>query len=293
MTAVEQVTGPVCAHGEGPVWHPGWGGLRWVDMLAGDVMTLDADGKVGRHHVASVAAVLRPRADGGTVLAVERGFATLPPGSGDAWDGLTEGVVPEPLPEIWDDPTVRMNEGGCDPQGRLWCGSMAYDAAEGLARVHRLDPSGEVTVAEAFGAVTISNGLWWDAEGTHVFYADTPTGRVDVFDHDPETGPTDRRPFARVESPDGLTVDEEGGVWVALWGGGAVHRYGPDGRLDTVIDLPVPQVTSLTFGGPGLDELYITTSQQDTDRETYPQAGSLFLARPGVRGLPVRPFGTA
>ena len=114
--SVEQVTGPEVYHGEGPVWYPGWGGLRFVDMLAGDVITLAADGSLERRHVGSVAAAVRPRRGGGAVIGVERGFALE-----DADGTLTA------LPALWSDPDVRMNEGGCDPDGRFYCGSMAYD----------------------------------------------------------------------------------------------------------------------------------------------------------------------
>jgi sugar lactone lactonase YvrE len=113
---VDQVTGPVAYHGEGPVWSPRWGGLRWVDMLAGDVLSLDASGQVGRRHVGTVAVAVRPRSGGGAVIAVERGFALEDP----------DGSITE-LPEVWTDSAIRMNEGGCDPDGRFYCGSMAYD----------------------------------------------------------------------------------------------------------------------------------------------------------------------
>src|SRR5215207_11616336 len=211
---VQQVTGPEVYHGEGPVWYPGWGGLRFVDMLAGDVITLAADGSLERRHVGSVAAAVRPRRDGGAVIGVERGFALE-----DADGTLTA------LPEIWTDPGVRMNEGGCDPDGRFWCGSMAYDRTPGAAALYRLDADGSVTTV--LDGVTISNGIDWAPDGTRAYYADTSTSRVDVFDHDPAAGLTGRRSFVEVVPddghPDGPTVDAEGGVWVAINGGGTVR----------------------------------------------------------------------
>jgi sugar lactone lactonase YvrE len=276
----EQVTGPVTQHGEGPVWSPRWGGLRWVDMLAGDVLTLTVDGAVTRRHVATVVAAVRPRRDGGAVLAVERGFALEAP------DGTLTVLDP-----VWTDDGVRMNEGGCDPDGRFWCGSMAYDQAPGAAAMYRLEPDGSVRVA--FEGVTVSNGLEWSPDGSLAYYDDTATHRVDVFDYDSAAGLTGRRPFVTLPddgNPDGLTVDAEGGVWVALHGGGAVHRYDPDGRLDAVIDVPTPQVTACTFGGPQRDQLFITTSRQGLRPDEDPPAGSLFRVDPGVRGLPVREF---
>ncbi|WP_343231355.1 SMP-30/gluconolactonase/LRE family protein [Saccharopolyspora ipomoeae] len=278
---LDQVTGPVAAHGEGPVWFPRWPGLRWVDMLVGDVLTLDDSGEIRRDHVGSVAAALRPRESGGAVLALERGFALA--------DDALQDV--RPMPELWSGAEVRMNEGGCGPDGAFYCGSMAYAETPGAGTLYRLDPQGRVE--PVLSGISISNGLMWTDDGTRAYYADTPTQRVDVFDF--EDGKlVRRRPFARIDpadgSPDGLTVDDEGGVWVALWGGSAVRHYTPDGELAEIIEVPTPKVTSCTFGGENLDHLYITTSQVDTDLDAHPGAGALFVTAPGVRGLPVRTY---
>ncbi|MPZ97481.1 MAG: SMP-30/gluconolactonase/LRE family protein [Propionibacteriales bacterium] len=288
MTGVEQVTAPLADHGEGPVWHDGWGGLRWVDMLAGDILALDsATGEVRRHHVGDVVAALRPRATGGAVLALERGFALL-----DA-AGLEAGLPLRPLGEIWPDPAVRFNDGGCDPQGRFYCGSMASDAAPGRGALYRLDADGSVTTV--LTGVGVSNGLAWSADGTTAYYVDTATQCVDAFDYDQVAGLTARRTLVRVDdadgAPDGLTVDADGHLWVALWGGSAVRRYAPSGRLDGVVELPVSQVTACTFGGPGLAVLYVTTSRQGIDPATQPASGALFRADVGVGGLPVLTYG--
>jgi sugar lactone lactonase YvrE len=275
----ERVTDAVAYHGEGPVWSPRWGGLRWVDMLAGDVLALTADGSVERRHVGTICAALRPRRDGGAVLGVERGFALEEP------DGALT-----PLDELWSDENVRMNEGACDPDGRFYCGSMAYDKRPGGGALYRLDA--DRFVSRVLGSVTISNGLDWSPDGTLAYYNDTDTFRVDVFDYDRDAGLTGRRPFAEVRParPDGLTVDAEGGVWVALANGGAVRRYTPDGVLDEVVELPVTKVTACTFGGPALDELYITTSREGLGSGDEPLAGSLFRAAVGTQGQPVREF---
>ena len=276
----QQVTGPEVFHGEGPVWHPGWGGLRFVDMLAGDVMTLRLDGGLDRRHVGSVVAAVRPRQGGGAVLGVERGFALEAP----------DGTVTT-LPEVWDSSAVRMNEGGCDPAGNLYLGSMAYDGHQGGGSLYRFAADHSVTTALA--EVTVSNGLDWSPDGSLAYYNDTELGRIDVFDWSPEAGLHHRRAFAAIEAeggPDGLTVDAEGGVWTALYGGSAVQRYAPDGRLDLVVEVPCSQVTSVTFGGPGLSHLYITTSREGLDEGAEPLAGSLFTASPGVAGQPVREY---
>jgi sugar lactone lactonase YvrE len=276
----QRMTEAVAYHGEGPVWSPRWGGLRWVDMLAGDVLSLGADGTVGRRHAGTVAAALRPRSRGGAVIAVERGFALEDP----------DGTVTA-LPLVWTDESVRMNEGGCDPEGRFYCGSMAYDQRPGAGALYRLDPDG--TVTEVLPEVTISNGLAWSPDGSTAYYADTATHRVDAFDFEPDSGLTGRRPFVRFAddvSPDGLTVDSEGGVWVALHGSGAVHRYTAQGRLDGVVEVPTRLVTACTFGGPRLDQLFITTSQENLASGEDSLAGSLFSVDVGLAGLPTREF---
>lgn len=277
----ERITDTVAEHGEGPVWSPRWGGLRWVDMLAGDVLTLGADGSVERRHVASVVAAVRPRRTGGAVFGVERGFALEEP-SGEL-------VVLDPL---WDHDRLRMNEGACDPDGRFYCGSMAYDRTPGAGALYRLDPDGSVNVV--LDGVSTSNGLDWSPDGTLAYYVDTDTSRIDVFDYDRPTGLTNRRPFVHIDPgdgrPDGLTVDAEGGVWVALHRGGAVHGYGADGTLQLVVEVPVAKTTACAFGGDALDELYITTSRQGLAPSDEPAAGSLFRADVGVRGRPVLEF---
>jgi sugar lactone lactonase YvrE len=276
----EQVTDPVTYHGEGPVWSPRWGGLRWVDMLAGDVLSLRADGSVDRRPVSGIVAALRPRRSGGAVLGIERGFALE-----DADGTLTR------LPPLWDDAGVRMNEGGCDPDGRFYCGSMASDQRPGAGTLHRLDPDGGITAV--LGGVTVSNGLEWSPDGSRAYYDDTATHRVDVFDYDPDRGLHGRRPLAVIPDgglPDGLTVDEHGGVWVALADRGEVWHLSPEGVHDEVVEVPVGKVTACTFGGPDLDQLFITTSREDLPPGADPLAGSLFRADVGVRGLPVREF---
>lgn len=274
----EQVTDAVAYHGEGPVWSDRWGGLRWVDMLAGDVLALAADGSVERRHVATVVAAIRPRRAGGAVLGIERGFALV-----DADGTITR------LRELWTDTRLRMNEGACDPDARFYCGSMAYDKEPGAGALYRLEPDGSVQVV--LENVTVSNGLDWSPDGSLAYYNDTDTGRVDVFDYEPDAGLSGRRPFVGTGArPDGLTVDAEGGVWVALSNAGAVRRYTAGGLLDEVVELPVTKVTACTFGGTRLEELFITTSREGLDAGAEPAAGSLFRVVPGVAGMPVREF---
>jgi sugar lactone lactonase YvrE len=277
----EQLTDSVAYHGEGPVWSETWGGLRWVDMLDGDVLSLGPEGSIERRHVDDIAAIVRPRRSGGAVLGIERGFALE-----DADGTITR------LGDLWAGGDVRMNEGGCDPDGRFYCGTMAYDKRPGGGSLYRLDPDGEVTVV--LEGVTISNGLDWSPDGSVAYYIDTMTFEVSLFDYDKERGLIGRRTFVEFSpdggGPDGLVVDSEGGVWVALFGGSAVHRYNTAGEMDAIIDVEARQVTACTFGGPDLDRLYITTSRENLEPDDDPLAGSLFIAVPGVTGLPVKAY---
>jgi sugar lactone lactonase YvrE len=274
----EQLTGPCATHGEGPVWDQAAGSLRWVDMLRGDVLTMSLAGTIDRLHVGDIAAAVRPRAGGGLVVAVERGFVLIEP------DGRIgrERVA-------FTDPECRMNDGGADRQGRFFCGSMAYDMTAPRAALYRYAPDGEISII--LSHVVVSNGIGWSLDGERMFYIDSATQQVDVFDYDTVSGtPRHRRPHIRVDAdagmPDGMTLDEEGGIWVALWGGRAVHRYRPDGKLDAVVELPVDLVTSCAFGGRDLSELFITTSRVGLSPDAQPAAGALFRISPGVRGLP-------
>ncbi|MFC7598029.1 SMP-30/gluconolactonase/LRE family protein [Terrabacter sp. GCM10028922] len=274
----EQVTDALCYHGEGPVWAPTWGGLRWVDLLAGDVLTLRADRTVERMHVGDVAAFLRPRAQGGWVVATERGLARA-----DGPDG-----IPTPWFDLWDDPSVRMNDGGVDGAGRLWCGTMGYDRVPGTARLYRVDATGDVTVVVP--DVTISNGIDLSPDRRLAYYDDTPTGRTDVFDVvDGEL--TNRRPFVAHATghPDGLTVDSAGNVWVALNGAGRVRCYSPAAELLAEVTLPVRLTTACTLGGEDLRDLYVTTSRENLD-DPEPEAGAVFRVRVAVPGQAVRAF---
>ncbi len=276
----EQLTGPVCAHAEGPVYSDRWRALRFVDMLSGSVLELDDQtGRIERREIRGIVAMIRPRQRPGWVIATARGLALA---DDDALDATLS-----PGPELFSAPELRLNEGGCDPAGNLYVGSMAYDQSHGAGTLYRIDPDGVITTA--IESVSVSNGLAWSPAGTRAYYADTPTGRVDVFDWTADDGLAGRRRFADLPSPDGLAIDSEGGVWAASFGTGTVSRFRPGGELDEVIELPVRQVTAVAFAGDKLDRLIITTSRHDlTDPEDG--AGALFVAHPGVRGQPVLEF---
>ncbi len=277
--AAERFTAPLALHGEGPVWAANADQLQFVDLLAGDIVTVDASGAlVERRAVGAIAAAFRPRRAGGLVIAVERGFALLSP----------EGELTT-LPEVWSDPAVRMNDGTCDTQGRFLCGSMAYDESAGAGALHRLELDGSTTTV--LEHLTISNGLAFSADGTTAVLVDSPTQQVRRYRLPVDDGPwrdhdvvVDIDP--EVGTPDGLCVDAEGGIWVALWGGSAVHRFTAEGALTDIVTLPVPQVTACTLGGTDGRTLFITTSARGVDRAEQPDAGAVFTARASVAGEP-------
>jgi sugar lactone lactonase YvrE len=282
VSTAERFTVSCTFHGEGPFWDALNNRLLLVDMLAGSVLAVDPDAGVERRTLANVAAAVRARRSGGYVIATENRFLLL-------GQDFSEETV---LPPVFVDPLIRMNDGGCDPQGRFYCGTMAYAETPRAGTLYRLDPDGSVHVT--LRDVTISNGLQWNRVGDTVFYADTPTDRVDSFDFDPASGAfTGRRTFTDISGgghPDGMAIDEEDGLWVALWGGSAVHRYDTAGRLDLVLDLPVSNVTACAFGGPDLRTLFITTSRQGLDPADQPDAGAVFRYEAGVRGAPQHAF---
>lgn len=278
MTRATQVTEVCTFHGEGAFWDEAAQRVLLVDMLAGAVVELGADLRPERHEYGGIAAVIRRRARGGFVLAVERGFRFLD----DDLRPTGEEIA------VFDDPTIRMNEGGVDPQGRLHVGTMAYDTAEGRGTVYRLDA--DRTVTPSLPGVTISNGLQWSADGGTAFYVDTPTDHVWRFRYDQEDGTFhDREPFADLSGvdghPDGMTIDEDGGLWVAMYGGWAVRRFDADGTPSEVVELPTRDVTCPAFGGPDRSTLYITTSREGWgDEHAEPEAGAVFALETSARG---------
>ena|GEM_PF-19578 len=282
----ERVTDRVHHHGEGPAWHPAWRGVRWVDMLAGAVLELDPSGTVHRREVGTVAAMVRPLHDKGWVVARADDLVLF--------ESEDLGARSQPWVTVLDTSGQRLNEGGCDPQGNLLIGSMEWDAhtAGPVAGLYRVTPSGQVD--QVLEGVTISNGLEWSPDGNLAYYVDTPTRRIDVFDHDPEQGLVNRRPFAHIVGtegrPDGLTVDRDGGVWVAITRGGAVRHYDPAGTWDALVEVGADRVTAVTLGDADLRTLYITTTRQGISEDADPAAGSLFACRVDVPGQALRPF---
>jgi sugar lactone lactonase YvrE len=267
------------ALGEGPTWDPAAGRLIWVDILGCRVHTYDpASGRRTVRTTEQHVGAAKPRTGGGLVLNLRDGIALL-----DA-DGALRMLHRDAVPGR------RGNDAAVAPDGSLWAGTMRYDEAPGGGTLSRF--TGDGTVTTVLPDVAVSNGTGWSPDGRLMYYIDTPTRRVDVFDHR-DGRVTDRRPLAVVEDgagfPDGLTVDADGCVWVALWDGGAIRRYTPDGRLDRVIDLPMPRVTACAFGGTDLTDLYVTTARVGLDAP-HPLAGSVLVIPGAGKGLPQPAF---
>ena len=277
---------------EGPRWHEEAGELLWVDILGAKLHrgSIASDGSLDvvaslefDRHVGAVA----PAVGGGYVLAAGTGFLFVDPRS----------TVSE-LAQVEAGRTdVRMNDGACDPQGRFWAGTMAYDESPGAGALYRLDLDG--TWATVLTGLTISNGIGWSPDGTTMYLADSGTGRIEAFDFDGGPGGiSGRRSLVHVEQPgvvpDGLTVDADGGIWVALWGGGEIRRYAADGSLLATVPMPVERPTSCAFGGPDCATLFVTTARaglNDVALARQPEAGHVFrIDGLGVRGVPCSPY---
>jgi sugar lactone lactonase YvrE len=278
--------------GEGPVWDDRSERLLWVDIAAGLVHRLDpSTGQSSTLDVGQPVGSVAPAEDGGLVAAVRDGFALFAPGSG---------IMSRLLPVERALTANRMNDGKCDSWGRFWAGTMAVGHTPGAGTLYRLEKTaGDYTVEPMLSGITVANGLDWSPDNRLMYYIDSATQRIDVFDFDEERGSlTNRRVFAAIAAadglPDGMTVDAEGHVWVALFRGAKVRRYRPDGEIDLEVKVPVTLVTSCAFGGAHGQDLFITTARHRlTPAEAAEQttAGGVFICRPGPTGRPPYRFG--
>lgn len=278
----------VDAHlGDGPLWLADEGALMWIDLF-GRRLHRHEPGS-GRNTVVDLVrtvGAIAPRRGGGLAAATEDGFAHLDPESGRL--DLVH-------PVIAHDDTLRMNDGKADAAGRFWAGSMAKAQTPGAGVLHRLDADG--SVHDVLRGLTIPNGLDWSADGATMYFIDSRRGGVDAYDFDLATGdlgrqrrvvqiPDDTTAPCRMTVPDGMTLDEDGNLWVAIYGAGEVRCWSPDGTLRHTVHVPAATTTSVAFGGSELDILFITTAAifREGHRHRGPTDGSLFAVRPGVHG---------
>jgi sugar lactone lactonase YvrE len=273
--------------GEGPLWSARDNRLLWVDILAPAIHVSDpATGADRVIATEEMVASLAPRAQGGFVAAARSGLRALK-------DGVLGAVLAAPIAE---GAALRLNDGRCDAHGRFWVGSMALDSTPDAGALHRLGRDGAAVMQSG---LHVPNGLGFSPDNARLYLADSARRRVDVFDFDLARGTiANRRPFVQLAEdegvPDGLTVDAEGGVWIALWDGWRVVRHAPDGRLDRSIALPVPRPTSCCFGGPDLATLYVTSARvrlSSAQLAEAPLSGSVFAVETGARGLPEHAYG--
>ena len=281
---MECVTDTSAILGEGPIWDAQSGALWWVDILGKRLHRFDPalDQDEG-FDVGEMIGTVVPRSSGGVALALESGFALF-----DVEKGTLEHIAD---PEA-DQATNRFNDGKCDPAGRFWAGTMSQAEEPQRGALYSIEADG--TVVKRLSDVSISNGIVWSSDARTMYYIDTPTMQIDAFDFDLESGAiSNRRPVVRVPRemgyPDGMAIDSEDRLWVGMWGGRKIVRFDPQsGEAVGEIEVPTDNVTACAFGGPDLQDLYITTARvglADDQLVTQPDAGSLFRTKVDVPGV--------
>ena len=288
MIEVRCVANPQALVGEGPVWDDRRQALWWIDVKDPRLFRYDpASGENLELNMPERIGCIALRAGGGLIGAFVTGFKWIDPETG----AVTPIVDPEP-----DRPGNRFNDGKCDRRGRLFAGTMHNAEIECTGTLYRLDP--DLSVQVMCTGVHLSNGLGWSPDDRVLYYTDSLRRTIWAYDYDLEIGAmANRRTFARVPEeagvPDGLCVDADGYVWSAHWGGWRLTRYAPDGRVERVVKMPVPQPSCPAFGGPDLDVLYVSSAAIEmtpADFAEAPDGGGLFALDVGVRGLPGNRF---
>lgn len=271
--------------GEGPLWDAATGAVHWVDIIKGEILTTDyATGQTSVVTYPEMVGAAAPRQGGGFVAAVTTGFV------GIAADGaITQRV--DCLPD-----GVRMNDAKTDPNGVYWAGSCAGDFAEGKGGLWRLDENWQATLV--LPGLTQPNGLGWSPAGDVFYLVETQARRLYSFAFDLATSTLDPTPTLLIDAdgfpeglPDGLAVDEDGHLWIAMFAGSAVHEFTPAGDLVRSVPIPTLQTTSCMFVGPERDELWVTSAGWQLAPEDDADAGSTFrVTGLGATGLPTPPF---
>ena len=268
--------------GEGAIWHPEEKMLYWMDIenfllykynpKTNENTKFDMGQRIG---------TVVPATNGKLIVALMDGIYSFDPITG------SKTLMSQP----YQDTNLRLNDGKCDPSGRFWVGTMTMNNTRKGGKLYKLDHDGKVTVM--LDSVSISNGIVWSSDRKSMYYNDTPTSTVQAFDYDDLTGTiSNQRVIIKFKpgegNPDGMSIDADDNIWIALWGGNAVKKYDPkSGKLLQIIKVPAPNVTACAFGGENLDILYITTARnwmRPDLLETYPMSGSVFTVKPGVKG---------
>ncbi len=276
--------------GEGSIWHPGRQSLFWVDIEGKTLYEYLPDQKKCNHWAFDrMVSTVVPETDSTVVVALQDEIVRV---------SLPTGAV-NSIARISDHEGMhRCNDGKCDPSGRLWVGTMVLRGPKKTAGLYTVLPDGTLTLQ--WDSVAISNGIVWSSDRKYMYYNDTPTRRIARFRYDDQLGRIEYDGVAvhippGTGGPDGMSIDSEGNLWVAQWGGFGVYCYNPHtGELIAKVEVPVPHVASCAFGGENSDELYITTARAGLSEEKlarYPLSGSLFICKPGVKGVRTNYFG--
>ncbi|HDR51202.1 MAG TPA: SMP-30/gluconolactonase/LRE family protein [Mariniphaga anaerophila] len=270
--------------GEGAIWNYKTGELIWVDITGKILNFYNPKLKNNKEMLTGqMIGTVVPAESGKVMVALENGFYQLDPETG------AKKLIANPEEDI---PGNRFNDGKCDPAGRFWAGTMSTTGKRQAGALYRLDADG--SVHKMIDNVGTSNGIVWSLDKTKMYYIDTPTRKVMAWDYNNETGEISHPKTAvnvpeEMGYPDGMTIDADGNVWIALWSGSAVGCWNPEtGELLRTIDVPAKNVTSVAFGDDDLGTLYITTARTGTSEEElekFPHAGGVFKIRPGVKGV--------
>jgi len=268
--------------GEGPMWHASSQTLFWVDVLGPAVFRHDPSiGQVGAWRCPDLVACAIPTLGGRVLAACGKRFMLLDTANGamEQWGEVEH-----------DRPDNRVNEAKVDRRGRVFAGTTRRRSSDAEGALYRLEPGGRITrLAEGFVCV---NGMGWSPDRRTMYVTDSPVRTIWAYEFDDESGDIGaRRVFARLPDddgmPDGLTVDTEGGVWSAVWGGGRIVRYAPDGRIASTVAMPVARPSSCAFGGADMTTLYVTSACTDLPAGQWiagPLAGGLFAVETGITG---------
>lgn len=287
---LEQLTTDPATLGEGPCWHSEEQVLYWIDIYGKKLHRYHPEQKTNdTWDMPGMIGTVAPRASGGLIVALENGFAFFDP---------TSGAI-EQLDPVDEHPESRFNDGKCDPHGRFWVGSMDNVKEERpMGKLYRVDHDGSVNVMDE--NITISNGLAWSPDGSTMYYIDSPTKNIFAYDYDGPTGNISNKRVAITLNdeqgwPDGMTIDEEGMIWLAHWAGQRVCRWNPaTAEVLLKIDTPAPHTSCCCFGGPERKDLYITTARKglsDEQLAASPLSGHLFRVKTEFVGAPTYSFG--